>query len=189
MFCDYMRCHDIGGHALCHWKCHPVFTRSTSSNKSARHDGVDLSSVNPLFFLWFFWSEIWLIPDIVNRLDIKALPYIIFMVVPVLGRMSDSNDEIRATASNTFAALVKMIPLEVSTTFSSSHVIHRTVSGWSTWSTRFLWWPLEKTGYRTWIFESIARWLKGGEVCLTRENQCRATEIPARRCQLARLSG
>lgn len=35
------------------------------------------------------------------------------MVVPVLGRMSDSDDEIRATASNTFAALVKMIPLEV----------------------------------------------------------------------------
>ena len=52
--------------------------------------------------------------DIVSRLDIKVLPYVIFMVVPVLGRMSDSNDEIRATASNTFASLVKMVPLEVS---------------------------------------------------------------------------
>ena len=49
----------------------------------------------------------------VNRLDIKALPYVIFMVVPVLGRMSDSNDDIRATATNTFASLVKMVPLEV----------------------------------------------------------------------------
>ncbi len=36
------------------------------------------------------------------------------MVVPVLGRMSDPNNEIRATASNTFASLVKMVPLEVS---------------------------------------------------------------------------
>jgi len=53
--------------------------------------------------------------DVVNRLDIKALPYVIFMVVPVLGRMSDSNDDIRATATNTFASLVKMVPLEVST--------------------------------------------------------------------------
>lgn len=51
--------------------------------------------------------------DIVQRLDIKALPYVIFMVVPVLGRMSDSDEEIRSTATNTFASLVKMVPLEV----------------------------------------------------------------------------
>ncbi|KAJ7684613.1 SNF2 superfamily chromatin remodeling protein [Mycena polygramma] len=49
---------------------------------------------------------------VVQRLDIKALPYVIFMVVPVLGRMSDSDDDIRSTATNTFAALVKMVPLE-----------------------------------------------------------------------------
>ena len=51
--------------------------------------------------------------DIVQTLDIKALPYVIFMIVPVLGRMSDSNDDIRSTATNTFASLVKMVPLEV----------------------------------------------------------------------------
>ena len=51
--------------------------------------------------------------DVVQRLDIKALPYVIFMIVPVLGRMSDSDDAIRSTATNTFAALVKMVPLEV----------------------------------------------------------------------------
>ncbi|KAF7323127.1 TBP associated factor [Mycena chlorophos] len=49
---------------------------------------------------------------VVQRLDIKALPYVIFMVVPVLGRMSDPNDDIRSTATNTFASLVKMVPLE-----------------------------------------------------------------------------
>ncbi|KAJ3516729.1 hypothetical protein NLJ89_g947 [Agrocybe chaxingu] len=54
-----------------------------------------------------------LIYHIVNRLDIKALPYVIFMVVPVLGRMSDPNDDIRSTGTNTFASLVKMVPLEV----------------------------------------------------------------------------
>ncbi|ESK94301.1 tbp associated factor [Moniliophthora roreri MCA 2997] len=53
-----------------------------------------------------------LIYHIVQRLDIKALPYVIFMVVPVLGRMSDNNDDIRSTATNTFASLVKMVPLE-----------------------------------------------------------------------------
>jgi TATA-binding protein-associated factor len=51
--------------------------------------------------------------DIVQKLDIKALPYVIFLVVPVLGRMSDQDDDIRSTATNTFASLVKMVPLEV----------------------------------------------------------------------------
>ncbi|EKM55940.1 uncharacterized protein PHACADRAFT_144887 [Phanerochaete carnosa HHB-10118-sp] len=53
-----------------------------------------------------------LIYHIVQKLDIKALPYVIFMIVPVLGRMSDSDDDIRSTATNTFASLVKMVPLE-----------------------------------------------------------------------------
>lgn len=35
------------------------------------------------------------------------------MVVPVLGRMSDQNEAIRSTATNVFASLVKMVPLEV----------------------------------------------------------------------------
>ncbi|KAM6500628.1 SNF2 superfamily chromatin remodeling protein [Amanita muscaria] len=53
-----------------------------------------------------------LIYHIVQSLDIKALPYVIFMVVPILGRMSDSNEEIRSLSTNTFASLVKMVPLE-----------------------------------------------------------------------------
>lgn len=53
-----------------------------------------------------------LIYHVVQHLDIKALPYVIFMIVPVLGRMSDSDDDIRSIATNTFAALVKMVPLE-----------------------------------------------------------------------------
>ena len=50
--------------------------------------------------------------DIVQELDIKALPYVIFLIVPILGRMSDSDDATRATATNVFASLVKMVPLE-----------------------------------------------------------------------------
>ncbi|KAJ3838910.1 SNF2 chromatin remodeling protein [Lentinula raphanica] len=53
-----------------------------------------------------------LVYHIVQKLDIKALPYVIFLVIPVLGRMSDANEDIRATATNTFASVVKMIPLE-----------------------------------------------------------------------------
>ncbi|KAG7452788.1 uncharacterized protein BT62DRAFT_26814 [Guyanagaster necrorhizus] len=53
-----------------------------------------------------------LIFHIVRKLDIKALPYVIFLVVPILGRMSDPDNDIRSTATNTFASLVKMVPLE-----------------------------------------------------------------------------
>ncbi|KAJ3741734.1 SNF2 chromatin remodeling protein [Lentinula detonsa] len=53
-----------------------------------------------------------LVYHIVQKLDIKALPYVIFLVIPVLGRMSDANEDVRATATNTFASVVKMIPLE-----------------------------------------------------------------------------
>jgi TATA-binding protein-associated factor len=52
--------------------------------------------------------------DVVQKLDIKALPYVVFFVVHVLGRMSDPDDDIRFLATNTFASLVKMVPLEVS---------------------------------------------------------------------------
>jgi TATA-binding protein-associated factor len=61
--------------------------------------------------------------DIVARLDVKALPYVIFLIVPVLGRMSDSDDDIRSISTNTFASLVKMVPLEVSLALFTSHLL------------------------------------------------------------------
>lgn len=42
----------------------------------------------------------------------EILPYIVFFIVPVLGRMSDSNKEIRLIAATTFASIVKLVPLE-----------------------------------------------------------------------------
>lgn len=52
--------------------------------------------------------------DIVQKLDLKVLPYVIFLIVPVLGRMSDNDNDCRYVATNTFASLVRMVPLEVS---------------------------------------------------------------------------
>jgi TATA-binding protein-associated factor len=71
------------------------------------------------------------LPSISNALDVRCrqgaieciyhlihvmqegiLPYVVFLVVPTLGRMSDSNDEVRRIATTTFAHLVKLMPLE-----------------------------------------------------------------------------
>ncbi len=57
--------------------------------------------------------------DIVQLLDSKVLPYLIFLIVPVLGRMSDPDDSLRFIATNTFALLVKMVPLEVRFTYDT----------------------------------------------------------------------
>lgn len=43
--------------------------------------------------------------------DERVLPYVLFLVVPVLGRMSDPHESVRLLASNTFAELVKLVPL------------------------------------------------------------------------------
>jgi TATA-binding protein-associated factor len=42
----------------------------------------------------------------------RILPYVIFLVVPVLGRMSDSDNDVRLLATTSFATLVKLVPLE-----------------------------------------------------------------------------
>ncbi|KAG9093633.1 TATA-binding protein-associated factor mot1 [Ceratobasidium sp. UAMH 11750] len=53
-----------------------------------------------------------LIYHIVQKLDLKVLPYVVFLIVPVLGRMSDNDNDCRYVATNTFASLVRMVPLE-----------------------------------------------------------------------------
>ncbi|ADV22686.1 Helicase, putative [Cryptococcus gattii WM276] len=49
---------------------------------------------------------------IIKVLDLKALPYVLFLIVPILGRMSDPDEHVRLLSTSTFASLVKMVPLE-----------------------------------------------------------------------------
>ncbi|KAJ1984823.1 TATA-binding protein-associated factor mot1 [Dimargaris cristalligena] len=50
--------------------------------------------------------------QIVTQLDDRILPFVIFLVVPVLGRMSDPDDSVRLVCTNGFAQLIKLVPLE-----------------------------------------------------------------------------
>jgi hypothetical protein len=111
VFRCYLRCDDNGCYALRHrdnltvpWR-HPHKPEPAGGYR-ARIQCVCLPSDD-------YYLLVPCLTDVVQRLDHKALPYVIFLVVPVLGRMSDPDDDIRATATNTFASLVKMVPLEV----------------------------------------------------------------------------
>ena len=52
---------------------------------------------------------------IINNLQEEVLPYLIFLMAPILSRMSDSNEDVRFLATNAFAQLVKLAPLEAGT--------------------------------------------------------------------------
>ena len=49
---------------------------------------------------------------LITVMEDNILPYVIFLLVPVLGRMSDTDNDIRLIATTTFATLVKLVPLE-----------------------------------------------------------------------------
>jgi hypothetical protein len=75
-----------------------------------------------------FTSGFLIILDLVNILDTDILPYVIFLIVPVMGRMSDSDNDIRLLATETFATLVKLVPLEVHTCITPANA----GVGWNT---------------------------------------------------------
>ncbi|CAH1273032.1 BTAF1 [Branchiostoma lanceolatum] len=49
---------------------------------------------------------------IVEKLGVEMIPYIVLLVVPVLGRMSDQTECVRLLATQCFATLVRLMPLE-----------------------------------------------------------------------------
>lgn len=53
-----------------------------------------------------------LVYHLIQVMEDSILPYVIFLIVPVLGRMSDSDNDVRLLATTTFATLVKLVPLE-----------------------------------------------------------------------------
>jgi len=53
-----------------------------------------------------------LVYHLISVMEDSILPYVIFLIVPVLGRMSDTDNDVRLIATTTFATLVKLVPLE-----------------------------------------------------------------------------
>ncbi|KAI4870845.1 hypothetical protein F4820DRAFT_455050 [Hypoxylon rubiginosum] len=71
-----------------------------------------LPSINNPVDLPFRQGAIEAIYHLIAVMGDGILPYVIFLIVPVLGRMSDSDNDIRLIATTSFATLVKLVPLE-----------------------------------------------------------------------------
>ncbi|KLU81240.1 TATA-binding protein-associated factor MOT1 [Magnaporthiopsis poae ATCC 64411] len=71
-----------------------------------------LPSISNPVDLHFRQGAIEVIYHLIAVMGDAILPYVIFLIVPVLGRMSDSDNEVRLIATTSFATLVKLVPLE-----------------------------------------------------------------------------
>ncbi|KAJ2899591.1 uncharacterized protein MKZ38_002965 [Zalerion maritima] len=71
-----------------------------------------LPSINNPVDLHFRQGATEAIYHLIATMGDGILPYVIFLIVPVLGRMSDSDTDIRMIATTSFATLVKLVPLE-----------------------------------------------------------------------------
>jgi TATA-binding protein-associated factor len=49
---------------------------------------------------------------IVDQLQIQIIPYVVLLVVPLLGRMSDPDKSVRLISTHCFANLVQLMPLD-----------------------------------------------------------------------------
>lgn len=49
---------------------------------------------------------------IVDTLQFDIVPYVVLLVVPLLGRMSDQNQCVRLMGTHSFATLVQLMPLD-----------------------------------------------------------------------------
>ena len=82
----------------------------SSSVMLALHDHI-LPNLDNLENVNFRQGAIEVVYLLTNGLGIDVVSYIVLLIVPVLGRMSDPEEDIRFLASRTFAILVKLIPL------------------------------------------------------------------------------
>ena len=53
--------------------------------------------------------------EVLTVLDMELVPYLTQLLVPIMGAMSDSSTVVRRVATNSFCALVKLMPLEAGT--------------------------------------------------------------------------
>lgn len=68
---------------------------------------------------------------VMEQLDVGIVPYIVLLVVPVLGRMSDQTNSVRFMATQCFATLIRLMPLEVSSSCKYTKYVNCAVSTFS----------------------------------------------------------
>lgn len=61
---------------------------------------------------------------IVNKLQFEIIPYVLLLIIPLLGRMSDPDKTVRLLSTHCFATLIQLMPLD-STSESKSSILSK----------------------------------------------------------------
>lgn len=88
------------------------------SRKQIRSNAYLLANYLALFVCIILNS---LFAAVIETLGIHVSPYIVLLILPSLGRMSDQNKAIRTMATYCFGSLIRLMPLEVRLHFSGNH--------------------------------------------------------------------
>lgn len=64
------------------------------------------------------------IERVVEKLQIRIVPYIVLLVVPLLGAMSDNDESVRLLSTHCFATLIQLMPLDTAAGASSNGIKH-----------------------------------------------------------------
>ena len=67
----------------------------------------------PSFFFAILLLPLTCSSGVIEKLGMSVVPYVVLLVVPVLGRMSDQCEDVRLMATYCFATLIRFMPLEV----------------------------------------------------------------------------
>lgn len=73
---------------------------------------IALPMANDVFNPHYRQGAVELIYYLVSLMEESVFPYLVFLIVPLLGRMSDSDPDVRFISTFVFAQLVKLSPLE-----------------------------------------------------------------------------
>lgn len=75
---------------------------------------------------------------IVNKLQFEIVPYVLLLIVPLLGRMSDPDKTVRILSTHCFATLIQLMPLDGNSTDSNRALLSKDLQARKTKDKEFL---------------------------------------------------
>lgn len=75
---------------------------------------------------------------IVNKLQFEIVPYVLLLIIPLLGRMSDPDRTVRLLSTHCFATLIQLMPLDCATNDSKHSILSKDLLARKTKDAEFL---------------------------------------------------
>lgn len=75
---------------------------------------------------------------IVNKLQFEIVPYVLLLIIPLLGRMSDHDKTVRLLSTHCFATLIQLMPLDSSCNDTKPSVLSKDLQNRKTQDEEFL---------------------------------------------------